>query len=126
MQFSGIRTFVVDDDAILALSLAVILRMHGFSVKSFIDPIEALASALVEPPELLVSDIAMPLLSGVELALQIKALCPTCKILLFSGQAVTVDFLQDAQRVDANLHIIPKPIQPSTLLEVIWQKLLQN
>ncbi|SEB88833.1 response regulator [Terriglobus roseus] len=126
MQFSGIRTYVVDDDVIVASSLAAILRLHGFWVKSFTDPTEALASALSEPPELLVSDIVMPALSGIELALQIKALCPTCKILLFSGEAANVDFHEDAERIDANLHIIPKPMHPSKLLEVIWQKLKQN
>ena len=126
MQFSGVRTFVVDDDAIVASTLAAILRLHGFSVRSFNDPTEALACALIEPPNLLVSDVVMPVLSGIDLALQIKALCPECKILLFSGQADTADFLQDAQRVDANLHIMPKPMKPSNLLEVIWQKLSQN
>lgn len=126
MQFSGTRAFVVDDDVIVASTLAAILRLHGFSVKFFVDPTEALAYALVEPPELLVSDVVMPILSGIDLALQIKALCPTCKILLFSGQADSVDFLHDAERIDANLHIMPKPMQPSKLLEVIWQKLLQN
>jgi DNA-binding NtrC family response regulator len=126
MQFLGVRTFVVDDDAIVASTLAAILRLHGLSVTFFTDPTEALASALVQPPELLVSDVVMPGLSGIDLALQIKALCPTCKILLFSGQSATVDFVQDAERVDANLHIMPKPMRPSTLLEIISQKLLQN
>jgi DNA-binding NtrC family response regulator len=126
VQFSGVRAYVVDDDAIVASTLAAILRLHGFSVKSFTDPTEALACALFEPPELLVSDIVMPVLSGIDLALQIKSLCPTCKILLFSGEAATVDFHKDAERIDANLHIMPKPMHPSKLLEVIWQKLLQN
>lgn len=126
MQFAGIRAFVVDDDAIVASTLAAILRLHGFSVKFFSDPTDALAYALIEPPELLVSDVVMPVLSGIDLAMQIKLLCPTCKILLFSGKADTVDFLHDAERIDANLHIIPKPVQPSKLLEVIWQQLLQN
>jgi DNA-binding NtrC family response regulator len=126
MQFAGIRAFVVDDDAIVASTLAAILRLHGFSVKFFSDPTDALAYALIEPPELLVSDVVMPVLSGIDLAMQIKLLCPTCKILLFSGKADTVDFMHDAERIDANLHIIPKPVQPSKLLEVIWQQLLQN
>ncbi|WP_245536178.1 response regulator [Terriglobus roseus] len=116
----------MDDDVIVASTLAAILRLHGFAVRYYIDPTEALADALVDPPNLLVSDVIMPILSGIDLALQIKALCPDCKILLFSGQADTVDFVQDAQRVDANLHIMPKPMKPSMLLEVISQKLMQN
>ena len=126
MQFSGVRAYVVDDDAIIASTLAAILRLHGFDVRSFVDPTEVVSSALREPPELLISDIVMPELSGIDLALQVKTLFPTCKILLFSGEAASVSFQQDAQRVDANLHIIPKPLQPSHLLEIIGQKLRQN
>ena len=126
MRFPRIRAYVVDDEPVIASSLAAILGLNGYSAKSFTDPLEALAGALLDPPDLLISDIVMPKLSGIDLALQIKALCPNCRILLFSGQASDVDFLEDAHRVDSNLHIIPKPVRPSTLLEIIRQQSLQN
>ncbi len=126
MQFYGMRAFVVDDEPVIASSLAAILALHGFAATSFTDPLQALATALLDPPDLLISDIIMPKLSGIDLALQIKALCPDCKILLFSGQAADVDFTQDAQKLDSNLHIIPKPIHPSTLLAIIKEQSQQN
>ena len=126
MQFSGVRAFIVDDEPVIASSLAAILSLHGFTASFFTDPLKALASALLDPPDLLISDIVMPNLSGIDLALQIKALCPGCRVLLFSGQATNVDFLQDAHKVDSNLHIIPKPVHPSTLLEIIRQQSLEN
>jgi DNA-binding NtrC family response regulator len=123
---SGIRVFVVDDEPVIASSMASILRLQGFLATSFTNPVEALASAWEEPPDILLSDVVMPGLSGIELALEVKALCPGCKVLLFSGQAHTVDFLQDAQKLDAGLHIIPKPIQPHKLLTIIKQSLEEN
>ena len=122
----AIKVFVVDDEPVIASTVATILRMSGFTVLSFTDPVKALAYALVEAPNLIVSDVVMPGLSGVELALQIKALCPQCKVLLFSGQANTVNFLHDAERLGENFHIMPKPLRPSDLLRAIKEQGLEN
>jgi CheY-like chemotaxis protein len=120
------RVFVVDDEPVLASTVASVLRMSGFSALAFTNPLKALESALLEAPDLLLSDIIMPQLSGIELAIQIRALCPNCKILLFSGQANTVDFLHDAQRIDENIQILPKPLRPGDLLLAIRQQGLEN
>ena len=120
------RVFVVDDEPVIATTLATILRMSGFSVTAFTDPLKALASAMIEGPDLVVSDVAMPGLSGIELALQIKALCPTCKVLLFSGQAATVNFLEDAERIGEHFHILPKPVNPADLLKAIRDQGAEN
>jgi CheY-like chemotaxis protein len=116
---NSLRILVVDDEPVIASTLATILRQEGYSVTSFLDPVEALAHALVETPNLLISDILMPRMSGIDLALQIKAHCPQCKILLFSGQAATVDFLRQAQLTDSTFEILAKPIHPSDLLKAI-------
>jgi CheY-like chemotaxis protein len=120
------RVFVVDDEPVIASTLASILRMSGFSAAPFTNPLKALESALLDPPDLLLSDVVMPQMSGIDLAMQIRVLCPACKILLFSGQAATVDFLQDAQRVDQNIQILPKPINPGDLLSAIRAQGLEN
>jgi CheY-like chemotaxis protein len=71
-QRSVTRVFVVDDDMLIASSLAAILKLHGYSATSFTSPLEALAAVLVSAPDLLISDVAMPGLSGIDLAIQIK------------------------------------------------------
>jgi CheY-like chemotaxis protein len=91
------RVFVVDDKHFIASTLAAILKRHGYSATSFTSPLEALAAARSRAPDLLISDVAMPGLSGVDLAIQIKAQCPECKILLFSGQANSQHLLKDAR-----------------------------
>jgi CheY-like chemotaxis protein len=89
--------FVVDDETVIAASLAAILQMNGFSVRFFTCPLEALAAARSESPDLIISDIAMPGISGIDLAIQMRAQYPNCKILLFSGQAATSDLLEKAR-----------------------------
>jgi DNA-binding NtrC family response regulator len=92
-----LTVFVVDDDAIISLTLAAILQQNGFDATSFINPLKALQAAESKRPDLLVSDVIMPEISGVDLAIQLKQVCPDCGILLFSGQAATADLLIEAR-----------------------------
>jgi CheY-like chemotaxis protein len=110
------RIFVVDDEPVIASTLAVIFNRNGYSARCFTDPIEALAAAQSDAPDLLISDVAMPGLSGVDLAIQMRARYPECKILLFSGQAATLDLLENARAQGHDFHLLLKPVHPSELL----------
>jgi DNA-binding NtrC family response regulator len=111
--------FVVDDEEIIASSLAAILRFHGYSATSFTSPIEALAAAQLRAPKLLITDVLMPAMSGVDLAIQVTAECPECRVLLFSGQASTMDLLDGARRQGYEFELLQKPIHPSAMLASI-------
>jgi CheY-like chemotaxis protein len=113
------RIFVVDDEAVIATTLAMILRQQRFDAVAFTNPLEALKSAAMSAPNLLISDVVMPELSGIELAIQIVALCPDCKVLLFSGQAKTADLLKDASASGHDFELILKPVHPTDLLTKI-------
>ena len=111
--------FVVDDEKIIAETLTRILQQHGFAVTTFTDPQKALIAARSSPPDLLLTDVMMPQLSGVDLAIQIKAEFPECKILLFSGQGGTADLLEKAVQMGYNFTLLTKPLHPTELLRVI-------
>jgi CheY-like chemotaxis protein len=87
------HVFVVDDEQLIASSLAATPELHGYSATFFNSPQEALAAARSKAPDLLISDVQMPSISGIDLAIQMRAQYPTCKILLFSGQPATFDLL---------------------------------
>jgi CheY-like chemotaxis protein len=110
------RIFVVDDEPVIASTFAAILQMNGFSAKFFTCPLEALTAARLKAPDLLISDVAMPGISGIELAIQMRTQYPTCKILLFSGQAATVDLLEDARAQGHDFDLLQKPVPPTVLL----------
>jgi hypothetical protein len=55
-------------------------------------------------------------LSGVDLAIQIKAQYPECKIFLFSGQAFSLDLLKAAHGQGHNSLLLQKPVHPSEML----------
>jgi CheY-like chemotaxis protein len=113
--------FIVDDEPVIASSLAAILRMNGFSTKFFTCPLEALAAARSESPDLIISDAAMPGISGIDLAIQMRAQYPNCKILLFSGQAATSDLLENARAQGYDFRLLQKPVHPSEFLFEIGQ-----
>jgi CheY-like chemotaxis protein len=110
---------VVDDERVIAETLATILQRSGFAAVSFTNPLEALNSTHSESPDLLLSDVMMPELSGVDLAIQIRERYPDCKILLFSGQAGTVDLLQAAQARGHHFRMLSKPVHPRDLIQEI-------
>ena len=118
---SGSRVFVVDDEPVIASSLAAILQMNGFSARFFTCPLEALAAARSESPDLVISDVAMPGISGIDLAIQMRAKYPSCKILLFSGQAATLDLLESAHAQGYDFRVLQKPVHPSEFLSEIGQ-----
>jgi DNA-binding NtrC family response regulator len=118
---SGSRIFVDDDEPLIAASLAAILQMNGFSARFFTCPLEALAAARSESPDLIISDVAMPGISGIDLAIQMRAQYPNCKVLLFSGQAATSDLLENARAQGYDFRLLQKPVHPSEFLFEIGQ-----
>ena len=113
------RIFVVDDELVIASTLATILQRSGFDAAWFTQPREALKAARVKAPDLLITDVVMPELSGIELAILMKEEFPNCRVLLFSGQAATANLLHEARENGHNFELLSKPIHPTDLLKRI-------
>ena len=113
------RIFVVDDEVIIASTLATILQKNGFDSVYYTDPLQALAAARQEPPDLLITDVVMPELSGIDLAIAMKKELPNCRVLLFSGQAATANLLESARTQGYDFELISKPIHPTEFLQKI-------
>ena len=89
---------VVDDESSIADTLSEILSRSGYAAVTAYDGDSALETALLVPPEMLISDVVLPGMNGIDLAITIKRIFPDCKIILFSGQASTADLLAAANR----------------------------
>ena len=109
----GVSIFVVDDEELIAESLTHILRKAGFEVTAFTNPVKALSELRLQPPDLLISDVMMPELSGIALATEARRLFPECKILLFSAAAE--ELLREANG-DVGFRLVAKPLHPDDLL----------
>jgi CheY-like chemotaxis protein len=113
------HVFVVDDEVLITKSLSLILSYEGFRVSSFNNPLEALERMKTTAPDVLISDVMMPQLSGVDLAIHTTESRPECKILLFS--ASTGDILQNARARGHHFRLLRKPVHPTELLQEIHQ-----
>ena len=111
------RIFVIDDEMSIADSLAEILNESGYDARALYSGRAAITLAKHICPDIVVSDVVMPSLNGVETALAIKEICPTTRIVLFSGQAGTADILSQARANGNEFVMLPKPIHPDELLE---------
>jgi DNA-binding NtrC family response regulator len=116
------RVFIVDDEHLIAETLAIILQKNGFTAACFTNPKEALEKSLNDPPDLLLSDVMMPALSGVDLAIAIRKAHPACRILLFSGHAGTGDLMSRVRAEGHDFHLLSKPLHPADLLRLIREQ----
>lgn len=110
------RVLVVDDEPVIADTLAMILNQSGFDACAVYSGEGAVEMAGRFQPEMLISDVIMSDLNGIEAALRIRQLLPAIKILFFSGQAATADLLEKARSQGYEFEILTKPVHPQDLI----------
>jgi CheY-like chemotaxis protein len=114
-----VRIVVIDDESLIAETVVEILREEGFDAVAVPSGISAIELAKTWRPEIVLSDVIMPGLNGIETGVKIREVVPSCKVILFSGQAATVDLLEQARQQGHGFEILAKPIRPERLIAVI-------
>ena len=113
---------VVDDEPLVADTLAMILTQAGYYAVCAYDGRTALEMASLRAPDLLITDVAMPQMNGVELALGMVAMAPDCRVVLFSGHARSVDLVR-AYDAGYEFPLMAKPMHPSEMLGQVAKSL---
>jgi len=108
---------VVDDEILIADTIVQILNRNGFIAQAVYGGREAVEAATRLQPEIVLSDVLMPFLDGVEAAIAIRQVSPCTRIVLFSGQSATVEILARARARGHDFELLPKPIHPTKLLQ---------
>ncbi len=111
------RILVVDDEALIADTIVQILNRSGFVAEAVYGGREAIEAARRIAPDLILSDVLMPHLDGVEAAIAIQKFLPNTRIILFSGQAATVEILARANRRGYHFELLAKPLHPTQLIK---------
>lgn len=110
------KVLVADDEQVIANTLAIILNQAGFEARAVYSGENALETIDAFQPNMLISDVIMTGMTGIEAAIQIRQKLPQCKVLLFSGQAATADLLEKARAQGHEFEILAKPVHPTDLL----------
>jgi DNA-binding NtrC family response regulator len=116
------KIIVVDDEPVIADTMVDILRGEGHDACAVSSGESAISlTKLMRPmrPDVLITDVIMPGMDGVETAKEMMKLVPTCRIILFSGQAASTDLVSKAEAEGYSFEILAKPINSNILLATI-------
>jgi CheY-like chemotaxis protein len=112
------RVLIVDDERVITDTLVTIFSHNGYDARGAYSAEQALVALEDWNPHLVIIDVLLPAMNGIDLAIRIKSQCPACHISLFSGQAATSDLLELAARNGHVFPVIAKPVHPSELLGI--------
>src|SRR5215475_13298771 len=111
---SRAHILVVDDEANARRALQTILEEEGFSVSQAADGQEALELLRAGCPDLVLADIRMPRLDGIELVRRARSEgCPALFVMMTAF--ATIETAVEAMRAGAENYLI-KPLEPNTVL----------
>ncbi len=113
------RILIVDDERTIADTLSVIFRHAGYETFTAYNGLLGLDAARSLAPNIVLSDVVMPGLDGVAMAIEIRSSLPDVEVLLFSGQATTVELLRDAESKGFHFEIMLKPIHPDEVIRKV-------
>lgn len=117
------QVLVVGDEPAIADTLAQILSQKGYSAITAYDGRSAIEVALRNPPRLVISDVRMPGMNGIELGVRVRRMFPDCKVILFSGQSDTGSLLRAAFSARNQFAFLEKPVSPTVLLKHVAESL---
>lgn len=113
------RILLAEDDRNLSRSMDILLTLEGFQVVAVYNGEEALHKLVQQPYDLLITDIVMPNLNGLELIQKIRRLNPMLPIIVVSGK-LNPQLVADLRAMNIQ-HIVPKPIKPVEFRKTVEQ-----
>ena len=121
---NGARLMIVDDERTTRLSLSEIFTLRGAQVVTDADGQEALNRLRESPIDLVVLDLKMPGMSGLQVAEEVQRISPGTVIILLTAHA-SVDSAIGALRQGVFDYLL-KPAQPRTIVEVVERALVKR
>jgi FixJ family two-component response regulator len=118
------QIFFVDDEPALCRSVSRTLRRYGYKVKCFPDADHCLQRLRLQSCDLLITDVKMPGIDGIELVRLSKHIAPWLPILVITGFG---DIPMAVRAVKAGaVEFIEKPLQKDSFLEAVAAALMQQ
>lgn len=107
---------VLDDDVVVADTIVEVLKRSGFCAMAMYRAEAALAYAALVPPDLMIIDVLLPGMNGIEVAKIMKKECPGCRVLLLTADPYTEEMLEKGRAEGNNFPVLMKPMDPGELL----------
>jgi CheY-like chemotaxis protein len=111
------RVLVVDDDMPIADAVKIILELRGYHVWAAYDGQRAMEILQKIAPNLVLLDVMLPGVTGLELCRFIKSKLPHIKVVMLSAKGLRPD-LDKAENVGADAYLT-KPCKPDEILDAV-------
>ena len=115
------RILVVDDNQTIVDMVSTFLRGEGYRVLGALTGDEGLKLAILSRPELVLLDIGLPEMNGLELLTRIRSMNPNARVIMVTGNT-DPDLAREAFRLGA-LAYVDKPFDLAYLKRVVWMPL---
>ncbi|NTV64934.1 MAG: response regulator, partial [Oscillochloris sp.] len=116
-EIPNLNLLIVDDDVSISKSLQALLERIGHKVTIYADALAALDAYKARGFDVVLTDMAMPGMNGIELLRELRAYDPDVRVLLFTGQALP-NLVEEAGRAGA-LSVLHKPFELNEVLKAI-------
>jgi CheY-like chemotaxis protein len=113
------KVLVVDDNFVLAHSIQEILEDEGMEVMSANDGQEGYTAYLLFQPDLVITDIQMPRVNGLEMMAQIRAHNPMVKTIYMSGNINAYRSLLEGEKERYPVSFFEKPFSLESLTKLV-------
>lgn len=97
----------------------MILNQGGFEARAVYTCKNALELAPAFRPDMLISDVLMTDINGIDAAIQMRGILPEIRVFLLSGQTATAEMIAKSQAGDLGFEVLVKPVHPRDLLNVL-------
>jgi CheY-like chemotaxis protein len=116
----ALRVLIVDDEPDTVITLLAILRDEGYEAKGFSHPLEAIRALREFDPDVVISDIAMPVMTGWDFARKVRQKMGDARPLLIAISGV---YRKSADKARATMSgyefFLSKPCDPGVLITLI-------
>jgi DNA-binding NtrC family response regulator len=115
------RLLVIDDEAIVGKRLLQVFGKMGFKVEAYDNPIPAMEAAAAHPFDIVVTDLKMEGMDGMEVLTRVREINPATRVIIITGYAQP-ETAGDAFKLGV-FDFIPKPFRLEQLKESILRAL---
>lgn len=110
------RILIVDDEHTVSDTLSLIFKSKGYNVITAYDAEAALVLSETLHPDVIISDVMLPGMNGIDFAILMREASPDCRVILISGHPGTADVVRNARDRGHTFELLPKPCHPTDLL----------
>ena len=114
---------VVEDDLLLADSIVEILNREGYAAYAVYDGDDAIEAALLYPPKLVILDVILPGMNGIDVGIEIRRVLPDCRVIIFSSHSASNELVAAALSAGSHFAFLQKPLHPRVLLKHVAESL---